>query len=83
MIIAIALEKLNVDLLQPSRIRYGSISLSVRFDYFSCILGNIDFWYHIVYCGTPKPHEFSLCNIIWDSIVEVPFFSLGLGAQCA
>ena len=54
-IIAIALEKLNGDLLQPSGIRYDSISLNVIFAYYSCILGKIDFWFQSVCCGTPKP----------------------------
>ena len=54
-IIAISLEKLSRDLLQSFGIRYDSISLSVRFDYFSWVSGKIDFWCHTVYFGTPKP----------------------------
>ena len=54
-VIAIVLEKINGDLLQPSRIRYNFISLSVKFSYCSFILERIDFWCHTVYYGTPKP----------------------------
>ena len=31
------------------------ISLSVRCVYLSFILERIYFWFHVVYCGTPKP----------------------------
>ena len=50
----VGLEKLNGDLLQPSGIRYDSMSLSVRYLVSLAYWERIDFLCLDVCCGTPQ-----------------------------
>ena len=74
-----------MDLLQPSGIRYVSLSFSVRCCISLAYGEGIDFCGFSIYCGTPQSIGSFLRNRIGDHTGEVPCcFYLGVsGIQCA